>query len=627
MNPPKPRKRIVPQLLSSPTGASKHKIDALSGPLKIESLKDQAKRAKDALGPGRKIYVDLAPYQSEHKQVSWKKLLEDQGADHGLGKQKVAEEGRKPLDAYLNAITRAMTLVPDDSESDLEFDRMDAMQEDGEGSASGSDDGEGQAQDDDGEGDKTANDDTADATGLETNNDEEGSMQPLRQRRHNTYDYMDDFIDDSEFIQMVEYADKRKSKHRGFVIYRGKIERETGDGDSEYEYDEETGTRKKKRQRRTTQDVDKKKKDDPTPKKKATPYAISDEMKQFMDRIQRLAIEHSEDGSTQGDDGAGPSKKRKMLPVNIREELIRGENLYMKEMKRGGQAALATMLDILHEHLKSLTSRENLRLYVTGKMGGKNKEDIIFNAAKLRSTVCSLKPLGADGAEIVSDSSNDYLKYIPNDMQKKIYKQIKAHLKGESISSPNANNALGDIAKCFPEGSITVDALRLLVIETESADQKGAQEKDAEDAKLSKEESNRGTELVDAMGDDVSKLNLETAVQKAIAHGADEAEIREGFEKVKDDEFLFPMYMMLCVAGPRGLKLKYIGTQGQKFGLIRNAITLRSVVSAINKRIKTDQGVIRIKDAVAFYALKCMPGAVPDPEFEKAQIEAINAES
>jgi hypothetical protein len=626
MNPPKPRKRIVPQLLSSPTGASKHKIDALSGPLKIEKLKDQAKRAKDVLGPGRKIYVDLAPYQSEHKQVSWKKLLEDQGAYQGLGKQKVGEEGRKPLDAYLNAITRAMTLVPDDSESDLEFDRTDAMQEDGEGSASGSDD-EGQAQDDDGEGDKTGNDDTADATGLETNNDDEGSMQPLRQRRHNTYDYMDDFIDDSEFIQMVEYADKRKSKHRGFVIYRGKIERETGDGDSEYEYDEETGTRKKKRQRRTTQDADKKKKDDPTPKKKGTPYVISDEMKQFMDRIQHLASEHPEDGSTQGDDGAGPSKKRKMLPVNIREELIRGENLYTKEMKRGGQAALTAMLDTLHEHLKSFTSRENLRLYVTGKMGGKIKEDIIFSADKLKSTVCSLKPLGADGAEIVSDSSNVYLKYIPNDMQKKIYKQIKAHLKGESMSSPNASNVLEDIAKCFPEGSINLDALRQLVIETESADLKGAQEKEADDAKLSKEESNRGTELVDAMGNDLSKLNLETAVQKAIEHGALEAEIRDGFEKVKDDEFLFPMYMMLCVAGPRGLKLKYIGTQGQKFGLIRNAIALRSVVSAINKRIKTDQRIIKIKDAGAFYALKCMPGAAPDPEFEKAQMEAINAES
>lgn len=74
MNPPKPRKRIVPQLLSSPTGTSKHKIDALSGPLQVDNLKEQYTQAKELLGPGRKIYVNLAPYQTEHKQVSWKRV-------------------------------------------------------------------------------------------------------------------------------------------------------------------------------------------------------------------------------------------------------------------------------------------------------------------------------------------------------------------------------------------------------------------------------------------------------------------------------------------------------------------------------------------------------------------------
>lgn len=74
MNPPKPRKRIVPQLLSSPTGTTKHKIDALSGPLQIDNLKEQYTQAKELLGPGRKIYVNLAPYQTEHKQVSWKRV-------------------------------------------------------------------------------------------------------------------------------------------------------------------------------------------------------------------------------------------------------------------------------------------------------------------------------------------------------------------------------------------------------------------------------------------------------------------------------------------------------------------------------------------------------------------------
>jgi hypothetical protein len=130
MNPPKPRKRIVPQLLSSPTGTSKHKIDALSGPLQVDNLKEQYTQAKELLGPGRKTYVNLAPYQTEHKQVSWKRvgccgvahtwfflvihngstgilqLLREEGCTDTPGK-----ETKGTLEMYLDAITKPMTLV------------------------------------------------------------------------------------------------------------------------------------------------------------------------------------------------------------------------------------------------------------------------------------------------------------------------------------------------------------------------------------------------------------------------------------------------------------------------------------------------------------------------------------
>jgi hypothetical protein len=129
----------------------------------------------------------------------------------------------------------------DDSDSDLN-DKVGGEEDGAEGSASGS---EEQEQEEEGDGEKGGNDEVIDGTGADTNNDEDGVAAPRRRKKwKNSYDYMDDFIDDSEFIQVVEFADNRKAKHRGFVIYRGKIERDEADADSGYEYDEETGTRK-----------------------------------------------------------------------------------------------------------------------------------------------------------------------------------------------------------------------------------------------------------------------------------------------------------------------------------------------------------------------------------------------
>lgn len=70
----KPKRRIVPQQISSPTGISKHKVDALSGNFKIGDLREQERLGKELLGAGRKMYITLVPFQKEQRQVNWKKV-------------------------------------------------------------------------------------------------------------------------------------------------------------------------------------------------------------------------------------------------------------------------------------------------------------------------------------------------------------------------------------------------------------------------------------------------------------------------------------------------------------------------------------------------------------------------
>ncbi|WPT16222.1 hypothetical protein PSENEW3_00004229 [Picochlorum sp. SENEW3] len=615
MNPPKPRKRIVPQLLSSPTGTSKHKIDALSGPLQVDNLKEQYTQAKELLGPGRKIYVNLAPYQTEHKQVSWNRLLREEGCTDTPGK-----ETKGTLEMYLDAITKPMTLGTDDSDSDVN-DKVGGEEDGAEGSASGSEE-----QEEEGDGEKGGNEEAIDGTGADTNNEEEGVAAPRRRKKwKNSYDYMDDFIDDSEFIQVVEFADNRKAKHKGFVIYRGKIERDEADADSGYEYDEETGQRKRKRQRRTAPDGEKKKKEDATPKRKSVPYVMSDEMKAALETLRKMVKEHVDAtaGAQEEEDG-GSAKKRKIIPVSIREELIRNENVFKQETTKGGFSATNKILDELHGMLNQFAKRENLRLYVSGKVGGKSKEDVIFNTSKLKAIVASLDPVERGGEEQEASGSEDqtssYLKNMPLELQKKVSKQIRAGLRGEQIDTEKGQTVLQEVFDCFPSGTINLDALRQLAESPESLEQKSAAEKDVDDGKT-KEELNKGINNVEAMGDDIASLDFEGAVQKAMEHGAPEAEMRACLDGVKDDEFLFPLFKMLAVAGPCGLKIKYAAIHGQKTGLYRKTIVVRSVTSAITRRIKENDDIVLLKDSKGFYALKYMPGVVPAPPKSTKNLE------
>lgn len=356
------------------------------------------------------------------------------------------------------------------------------------------------------------------------------------------------------------------------------------------------------------------------------PYVMSDEMKAAMETLRKMVKEHVE-ANTGAQEEEGSAKKRKVIPVSIREELIRNENVFKQETAKGGFSATNKILDELHGILNQFAKRENLRLYVSGKVGGKSKEDVIFNTSKLKAIVASLDPVERSGEEQEVSGSEDqtslYLKNMPLELQKKISKQIRAGLRGEQIDTEKGQAVLQEVFECFPRGTINLDALKQLAESPESLEQKTAGEKDVDDGKT-KEELNKGINNVEAMGAEIASLDFEGAVQKAMEHGAPEAEIRACLDRVKDDEYLFPLFKMLAVAGPCGLRTKYAATHGQKIGLYRSTIAVRSVTSAISRRIKENDDIVLLKDATAFYALKCMPGVVPAPPKSTKNSEAEN---
>ena len=75
--PAKPPRRIVPQQILSP---SKSRADS-EGPsaattkvVELGTLKEHSVLAATLLGPGRKIYVDLAKHQRDQAPVDWKEV-------------------------------------------------------------------------------------------------------------------------------------------------------------------------------------------------------------------------------------------------------------------------------------------------------------------------------------------------------------------------------------------------------------------------------------------------------------------------------------------------------------------------------------------------------------------------
>lgn len=265
------RRRIIPQQIITPT-KSQQESEALS-PLatatqqvEITDLKEHSAVAAELLGPGRKIYIDLAEYQREQKAVDWKEvssggnrspgddpvitsrwlllqlhlrnpltfpivqlqLLKERGVkiprpgraakDDALpGANRFAAPAREPLNPLARVIlklerTTGMNYVPGD-DSDEEPPAQDAPADASSDSEPEGPEGEGAGTGADGEAQKEK--DAGAKAGGKRGKREGG----------NDYDYMDDFIDDEEFIEMFEKADKRKLKYSGFFISQGTIDR------------------------------------------------------------------------------------------------------------------------------------------------------------------------------------------------------------------------------------------------------------------------------------------------------------------------------------------------------------------------------------------------------------------
>ena len=336
-------------------------------------------------------------------------------------------------------------------------------------------------------------------------------------------------------------------------------------------------------------------------------------------------------------DEDGVPTKRRSLPQTIRMELIRNDQIFKKESDKYGPAAQNVILDELLVFLHPYTARENLRAYIMGRMGGKNKDEIIFNPSKLKAIVAGLKPpepittadANVNGEVPASDVYITNIEQAGQDLKKKIHKQIEAGLKGEPLESEQGQKVLKEVEACFPTGTISLEALKILgdshAIDAMRRSSLG-EAKPILDLTLTspdKEELNKGTKYVVEMEPNVSQLSLEEILSHSTGHGAQDADIRGLLEseRIKNDEFLTALYKLLAVAGPKGLKIKFIAEYSQRVGLVRSTISVTTVTTSISKLVRTSNDIVPIKGAYSYYALKCMPGVVAAPKRYRSQEE------
>jgi hypothetical protein len=138
-----------------------------------------------------------------------------------------------------------------------------------------------------------------------------------------------------------------------------------------------------------------------------------------------------------------------------------------------------------------------------------------------------------------------------------------------------------------------------------------------------KEELNKGANYVVEMEPNVSQLSLEEILRHSAGHGAHDADVRGLLEseRIKNDEFLMALYKLLAVAGPKGLKIKFIAEYSQRVGLVRSTISVTTVTTSISKLVRTSNDIVPIKGAYSYYALKCMPGVIAAPKRYRSQEE------
>ncbi|KAL6774187.1 hypothetical protein ACKKBG_A24095 [Auxenochlorella protothecoides x Auxenochlorella symbiontica] len=220
---PKPRRRIVPvQIAASPTIVSNqatvddeaHVEEVCPGGADLQA---QAEYAAANLGADRKLYVDLSGLEPSKPMVDWKELLKARGSSNGPDKQIAARDEQEAKSSL--AASDEMSNIRQLTGLARVIARLEQKIGMGGGSSSDSDsgepDGDAMSDEDNADGDNGTDGGGATGTDLETR----------RMQKNDDYDHMDEFIDDSEFIELMEDSDRRRTKFQGFFITRGEIER------------------------------------------------------------------------------------------------------------------------------------------------------------------------------------------------------------------------------------------------------------------------------------------------------------------------------------------------------------------------------------------------------------------
>lgn len=242
--------------------------------------------------------------------------------------------------------------------------------------------------------------DTAQPTGQQQPN------KPSTKREFaNDYDYCDDFIDDTEFIDMLEHTDRRKLKYSGFFINRGNIDRldelvpgavpdkptrkrkvdsaaaaggtapsgleggllgqKTGDsgaggnGLGTGGGDEPAKKKKKKADGNavgTTGSV---------PKKEIPPYAMPADVAAAIEELRTVAA------TVPPPPPPGPEEvkvNRKVLPAIIYTAVKNVEHLFQRDFAVYQVNASKIIVDRLFEFLEPFSTKDNLRTYVRGRV-------------------------------------------------------------------------------------------------------------------------------------------------------------------------------------------------------------------------------------------------------------------
>lgn len=227
----------------------------------------------------------------------------------------------------------------------------------------------------------------------------QGGKTSTRREGGNDYDYCDDFIDDTEFIDMLEYTDRRKLKYEGFRIYRGRLDRidelvkgaqpdkptrkrkgavDAPGSDAErlkqgQEGGEEPAAKKQKKKGQgggqgasAPSPGNGAPSGTPlSPRKPLPPYNMPADVAAAIQELRALAAAAP---APPPPDPLDPKTNRKSLPAPVLDYLKSVQHLFDREFAHHKSVFSRPVLAQLFQFLEPFTSKENLRLYVCGKV-------------------------------------------------------------------------------------------------------------------------------------------------------------------------------------------------------------------------------------------------------------------